>query len=49
MYELPGLDWEAVKSEAERSLAEYLAGWQERYPDVTVDRVVVFDQPGSSS
>ncbi len=46
VFEHPGLDWEAVKSEAERSLAEYLAGWQERYPDVKVDRVVVFDQPG---
>jgi nucleotide-binding universal stress UspA family protein len=46
VFEHPGLDWEVVKSEAERSLAEYLAGWQERYPDVKVYRVVVFDQPG---
>lgn len=43
--ELPGLDWSAVKSEAERSLAECLAGWQERYPDVAVHRVVVCDRP----
>jgi len=46
VLELPGLDWQAVKSEAERSLAEYLAGWQERYPDVKVNRLVVFDHPG---
>lgn len=31
--------------EAERSLAERLAGWQERYPDVTVRRLVVRDRP----
>jgi len=45
VYELPGLDWSAVGSEAERNLAETLAGWQERYPDVTVQRVVVCDRP----
>jgi nucleotide-binding universal stress UspA family protein len=45
IFELPGLDWSAVKSEAERSLAERLAGWQERYPDVTVHRMVVCDRP----
>ncbi len=45
VFELPGVDWSAVKSEAERSLAEQLAGWQERYPDVTVHRLVVADRP----
>jgi len=44
-FELPGIDWAAVKSEAERSLAEQLAGWQERYPDVTVHRELVCDRP----
>ena len=43
MYQIPWLDW---KSEAERSLAEYLAGWQERYPDVKVNRVLALDHPG---
>lgn len=45
IFELPGLDWSAVRAEAERSLAERLAGWQERYPDVTVHRLVVCDRP----
>jgi nucleotide-binding universal stress UspA family protein len=45
VFELPGLDWSAVQSEAERSLAECLAGWQERYPDVTVHRIVACDRP----
>lgn len=30
---------------AEQVLAERLAGWQERYPNVTITRVVVRDQP----
>jgi nucleotide-binding universal stress UspA family protein len=31
--------------ESEQVLAERLAGWQERYPDVRVQRVVVCDRP----
>jgi len=38
-------DWVALEGEAERRLAESLAGWQERYPDVTVVRLVVRDRP----
>jgi nucleotide-binding universal stress UspA family protein len=34
-----------VEPSADEVLAERLAGWQERYPDVTVRRVVVGDQP----
>ncbi len=45
VFELPGMDWAAVKEEAERALAERLAGWQERYPDVAVHRLVVCDRP----
>ena len=45
VLELPGLDWSALQSEAERSLAESLAGWRERYPDVTVHRVIACDRP----
>ncbi|OOK74271.1 universal stress family protein [Mycobacterium kansasii] len=34
-----------MEAEAQVLLAERLAGWQERYPDVTVRRVVVCDRP----
>ncbi len=40
-----GLDFPAMAAEAERALAEQLAGWQERYPDVEVRRVVVAGRP----
>jgi len=43
--EVPALDWATVEEEAQRSLAESLAGWRQRYPDVTVHRVVVRDRP----
>jgi len=43
--ELPGVEWSDVQKQAEETLAERLAGWQERYPDVTVRRVVVLDRP----
>ena len=43
--EIPSLDWATVEEEAQRSLAESLAGWRQRYPDVTVHRVVVRDRP----
>jgi nucleotide-binding universal stress UspA family protein len=45
VLDLAGLDWAAVAAEAERSLAERLAGWQERYPDVAVHRLLVSDRP----
>lgn len=38
------INWPAVEDEAERSLAESLAGWQERYPDVTVHRRIAQDR-----
>ena len=38
-----GVDWSAIAASAEETLAERLAGWQERYPDVAVRRVVVAD------
>ncbi|BDB41859.1 universal stress protein [Mycobacterium kiyosense] len=46
--DLPGLDWPAIRSEVEEVLAERLAGWQERYPDVTVHRVVSCGRPAQA-
>lgn len=43
VYQLPWVEW---GEEAERILAEYLAGWRERYPDVKVHRVVALEHPG---
>ena len=40
-----GIDSSAVQSAADNTLAESLAGWQERYPEVTVQRVVEFERP----
>jgi nucleotide-binding universal stress UspA family protein len=34
-----------VEAEAQRGLGERLAGWQERYPDVAVHRILVCDRP----
>lgn len=45
VLDVAGMDWASVEAEAERSLAENLAGWQERYPDVAVHRLVVSDRP----
>ncbi len=43
--ELPGVEWADLKKQADETLAERLAGWQERYPDVAIRRVVVLDRP----
>jgi nucleotide-binding universal stress UspA family protein len=43
--DFPEIDWPAMRPAAEEILAERLAGWQERYPDVTVRRSVECDQP----
>ncbi len=45
VLDVSGLDWSSVEAEAQRSLAESLAGWQERYPDVKVHRLIVRDRP----
>ncbi|MEU6641549.1 universal stress protein [Saccharomonospora sp. NPDC046836] len=41
-------DWAGIHTAERIVLAERLAGWQERYPDVDVDRVVVQDRPAHS-
>jgi nucleotide-binding universal stress UspA family protein len=43
--DVPSLEWSAREGVAEEILAERLAGWQERYPDVSVHRLLVWDQP----
>ena len=40
-----GIDSSVVQSAADKTLAESLAGWQERYPEVAVHRVVEFEHP----
>jgi nucleotide-binding universal stress UspA family protein len=45
VFDVPGIDVSAMQNDGERILAEQLAGWQERYPDVKVRRVVVCDRP----
>jgi nucleotide-binding universal stress UspA family protein len=44
-YALPGVTWSDMQKDAEEILAERMAGWHERYPDVTVRRIVVRDRP----
>lgn len=44
-YDIPGLNIPGLEQEAEEVLAERLAGWQERYPEVSVRRVVVCGKP----
>lgn len=43
--DFPNKDAPAIVAAAKEVLAERLAGYQERYPDVTVRRVTVFDHP----
>jgi len=41
----PLLDWEVIDSDEREVLAERLAGWTEKYPDVPVRRLVARDRP----
>jgi nucleotide-binding universal stress UspA family protein len=43
--DFPAIDWPAMKPQAEETLAERLAGWQDDYPGVVVRRVVECDHP----
>jgi nucleotide-binding universal stress UspA family protein len=40
-----GRSWAELRAVEDEALAERLAGWGERYPDVPVRRVVVRDEP----
>ncbi|OXM49407.1 universal stress protein [Amycolatopsis thailandensis] len=37
--------WESIEDDERRLLAQRLAGWQEKYPDVAVERSLVRDRP----
>lgn len=39
------IEWRNIKDQEEELLAERLCGWQERYPDVVVHKIVVSDRP----
>jgi len=45
VFPILGMDWRKYEDEGHEVLAERLAGWQEQYPDVRVQRRVVCDQP----
>ncbi len=40
-----GMDWHDREREGQEILAERMAGWQERYPDVHVERLLFCDKP----
>jgi nucleotide-binding universal stress UspA family protein len=44
MSEIPGFDWSPTTTKEDHLLAEALAGWQERYPNVTVHKRLVRDR-----
>jgi len=45
VFPVLGMDWRDRESEGQEILAERLAGWQERYPDVRVERLLFCDKP----
>jgi nucleotide-binding universal stress UspA family protein len=45
VFPMLGMDWHQYEDAGHEVLAERLAGWQERYPDVHVTRRIVCDQP----
>lgn len=45
MSSLPSFETSAQLQVAGETLAERLAGWQEKFPDVTVHRIVRYDRP----
>ena len=44
MSEIPGFDWSPTTTKEDRLLSDALAGWQGRYPDVTVHKRLVRDR-----
>ncbi|BBX03419.1 universal stress protein [Mycolicibacterium moriokaense] len=45
VFPVLGMDWHKYEEEGHEVLGERLAGWQEQYPDVHIQRRIVCDQP----
>jgi nucleotide-binding universal stress UspA family protein len=45
VFPVLGMDWRDREREGHEILAERLAGWQEQYPDVRVERLLFCDKP----
>jgi nucleotide-binding universal stress UspA family protein len=45
VFPMLGMDWRESELKGQEILAERLAGWQERYPDVHVERSIFCDKP----
>ncbi len=45
VFPVLGMDWRDREREGQEILAERLAGWQEQYPDVRVERLLFCDKP----
>ena len=45
----PNFDWDAQLADEEETLAERLAGWHERYPDVGIRRRIEIGDPATSA
>lgn len=45
IFPILGMDWQDYETRGAELLAECLAGWQEQYPDVQVQRRLVCDKP----
>ncbi|HEU5470806.1 MAG TPA: universal stress protein [Actinophytocola sp.] len=45
---LPDIDWRPIEEQATELLAERLAGWSEKYPQVRVRRLVERDRPANA-
>jgi len=43
--DLPDAHWSELRSAAQKTLAERLAGWRERYPDVSIRPNIAFSNP----
>ena len=48
LVEVPRADWDKLEQRGGEVLAKRLAGWQERYPDVQVSRVVEWSRPANA-